>query len=91
MPLPDRPLSPVERKVFDYSDLDHWMAQADQAIRSARRVLDRVAHGTAVRTESLLAAPRVPSGEGAHAFGGDTDHHRVGHEGDLDVLPVNRL
>ena len=36
-PLP--PLTPVERRAFDYSDLDHCMAQMDQAIRQARRTL----------------------------------------------------
>ena len=75
MPLPDRPLSPVERKVFDYSELDHWMAQADQAIRSARRVLDRAANGSAVGT---VSAPRsISAGDDGLAFAGDTDHHRV--------------
>ena len=39
------PLTPIERRQFDYSDLEHWMAQMDQAIRHARRVAERV--GTA--------------------------------------------
>jgi hypothetical protein len=40
-PLP--PLTPVDRRQFDYSDLDHWMAQMDQAIRHARRTLSALA------------------------------------------------
>jgi hypothetical protein len=43
-PLP--PLTPVERRGFDYSDLDHWMAQMDQAIRHARRTLSALAQPT---------------------------------------------
>ncbi len=27
--LPDRPLTPIERKAIDYSELEHWMAHAD--------------------------------------------------------------
>jgi hypothetical protein len=36
-PLP--PLTPVERRRFDYSDLEHWMAHLDQTIRQTRRGL----------------------------------------------------
>ena len=40
-PLPPaRPLSRVERQAFDYSELESWMAHADQAIRQARRALN---------------------------------------------------
>jgi len=38
-PLPPMPLSPIERRVFDYSDLDGWMAHMDQTIRHTRRAL----------------------------------------------------
>jgi hypothetical protein len=44
-PLPDRPLTPIERKAIDYSDLEHWMAHADQVIRDTRRTLDALAPG----------------------------------------------
>ncbi len=47
-PLP--PLSPIERRSFDYSDLDHWMAHADQAIRQAKRTL-----------QALIESPSVPA------------------------------
>ncbi|HJS86014.1 MAG TPA: hypothetical protein VJ779_11205, partial [Acetobacteraceae bacterium] len=40
LPLPARPLSPLERRAFDYADLEHAMALADEAIRRARRALD---------------------------------------------------
>jgi hypothetical protein len=36
-PLP--PPYPVLRRALDYSDLSHWMAQADAAMRQTRRVL----------------------------------------------------
>jgi hypothetical protein len=40
----DRPaLSPLERQEFDFTDLDNWMRQADQAIRRAKMVLDQLA------------------------------------------------
>jgi hypothetical protein len=42
--LVDRPaLSPIERKEYDFTDLDNWMRQADQAIRRAKVVLDQLA------------------------------------------------
>jgi hypothetical protein len=37
------PLSPIERREFDFTDLDNWMRQADQAIRRAKVVLDQLA------------------------------------------------
>jgi hypothetical protein len=52
-PQPDRPLTPIERKAIDYSDLEHWMAHADQVIRDTRRALDAL-----VRGEGAPAAPR---------------------------------
>jgi hypothetical protein len=45
-PLPSVPLTPIDRRQFDYSDLDHWMAQMDQAIRHARRTLSALARPT---------------------------------------------
>ena len=39
LPLPDRPLTPIERRAIDYSDLEHWMSHADQVIRDTRRSL----------------------------------------------------
>ena len=42
-PLPERPLTPVERRAIDYSDLEHWMAHADQVIRHTRRSLETLA------------------------------------------------
>jgi hypothetical protein len=42
-PVPSAPLTPIDRRQFDYSDLDHWMAQMDQAIRHTRRTLSALA------------------------------------------------
>ena len=42
-PLPLPPLTPVERRAFDYSDLEHWMAHLDQTIRQTRRALQTLA------------------------------------------------
>jgi hypothetical protein len=48
VPLSAHPLSPIERRDFDYSELDHWMAHAEQAIRHTRQVLDRTARAAAM-------------------------------------------
>ena len=37
-PLP--PLTPIERRAFDYGELEHCMVQLDQTIRHTKRVLD---------------------------------------------------
>ncbi len=37
------PLTPIERWTYDYTALDHWMAEAEQAIRRTRRTLDALA------------------------------------------------
>ena len=36
---PPAPLTPLDRRQFDYSDLEQWMAHTDQTIRQTRRVL----------------------------------------------------
>jgi hypothetical protein len=56
-PLPDRPLTPIERKAIDYSELEHWMAHADQVIRDTRRTLDALA-----RCEVAPASARSQAG-----------------------------
>ena len=38
-PPPDRPLTPLERRAFDYGEIERWMTHADQAIRNTRRTL----------------------------------------------------
>ena len=38
-----QPLSPLERKEFDFTNLDLWMLQADEAIRRTKAVLDQLA------------------------------------------------
>ena len=43
-PLP--PLTPIERRVFDYSGLEAAMAFADQTVRNTRLALSRLACGT---------------------------------------------
>src|SRR5262249_47481753 len=36
------PLTPIDRRSFDYSDLSHWMTQMDEALRRSRRVLGQL-------------------------------------------------
>jgi hypothetical protein len=38
--VPSPPLPPLERREFDFSDIDHWLDLTDQAIRRTQRVLD---------------------------------------------------
>jgi hypothetical protein len=43
-PLTERlVLTPLERREFDFSDLDRWMREADQQIRRTKAVLDQMA------------------------------------------------
>ncbi len=58
-PLPQRALTPIERKAIDYSDLEHWMAHADQVIRDTRRTLDTLARGAAPGRQSADGESRV--------------------------------
>jgi hypothetical protein len=54
-PLPGRlVLTPLERREFDFSDLNRCMREADQAIRRTKAVLDR-----------LTAQPTPPASDGA--------------------------
>jgi hypothetical protein len=39
LPMPPAPLTPLDRRQFDYADLEQWMAHMDQTIRNARRAL----------------------------------------------------
>ena len=71
-PLPSAPLTPIDRRQFDYSDLDHWMAQMDQAIRRTRRVLGDMARP--MMTESATYQPV------------DDDHASSGHA-DAEAMP----
>ena len=50
----DTPLTLTERQAFDYSELEHWMAHADQTIRQTRRVLDQLAKCRATRQTDPL-------------------------------------
>jgi hypothetical protein len=36
-------MTPLERKEFEFSDLDDWMREADQVIRRSQAILDRIA------------------------------------------------
>jgi len=51
LPPPAAPLTPIDRRQFDYSDLDHWMVQMDQAIRHARRTLSALAQPSRMGAE----------------------------------------
>jgi hypothetical protein len=49
-PLPPQsaPLTPIDRRQFDYGDIEHCMAQMDQAIRQTRRARNTLA-GTVIQ------------------------------------------
>lgn len=52
-PMP--PPTPVERRSFDYSDLEHCMAQLDLVLRQTRRSLDTLARGAPAGAGSIPA------------------------------------
>jgi hypothetical protein len=54
-PLP--PLTPIERREFEYGDLEHWVAHLGQVLRQTRRSLDSLARGQ--------VAPAAPVDQGA--------------------------
>jgi hypothetical protein len=47
-------LTPLERREFDFSDLDRWMREADQVIRRTKTVLDRLAANLSARIRRRL-------------------------------------
>jgi hypothetical protein len=63
--LPSDPLTPIDRRPFDYSDLAHWMTQMDRSIRQARRALSAVApptrQHTDVASDPLATLPDSPA------------------------------
>jgi hypothetical protein len=62
LPFPERPLTPIERKAIDYSDLAHWMAHADRVIRDTRRSIDAIRRGEDVpATQVAQIAPALQS------------------------------
>lgn len=40
---PSLVLTPLERKEFEFSDLEDWVREADQVIRRSQAILDRIA------------------------------------------------
>jgi len=67
-PAPLPPLTPVERRAFDYSDVEHDMAQLDRVVRQTKRALDTLVRPTiesAVPTRQSADAPRLTAEPGA--------------------------
>lgn len=60
LPLLPTPLTPVDRRLFDYSDLERWMAHMDHTIRHARRLLRR---GSDRADATLAPAPITESAD----------------------------
>ena len=55
-PLP--PLTPLERREFEYGDLEHWMAHLAQVLRQTRRSLDALARGQNDQNVVQIAPPK---------------------------------
>ncbi len=62
VPMP--PLTPVARRSFDYSDLEHSMAQLDLVLRQTRRSLDAQARGAPAGAGSI---PALGDGDASEA------------------------
>jgi hypothetical protein len=60
-PLP--PLSPIERRAFDYSGLEAAMAQLDQTVRQTKRVLDGMARRASAGPDALPASGEAAAAE----------------------------
>ena len=60
------PLTPIERREFEYGDLEDWMAHLGQVLRQTRRSLDALARGPSKLTavEEDRAHMATPVGEG---------------------------
>ncbi|HME38407.1 MAG TPA: hypothetical protein VKG63_05535 [Steroidobacteraceae bacterium] len=56
------PLSPIERRDFDYTTLEEAMAHLDGVVRHARRALNSLA---ALRPPEELVSPDITYREGA--------------------------
>jgi hypothetical protein len=65
---PSPPLPPLERREFEFGELDRWLDLADQAIRRTQRVLDETVQVASVPRGGSSAPPpmtvddRTPSG-----------------------------
>jgi len=73
------PLTPIERRAFDYSDLDHWLAHLDHTVRQTRRTLQALT--------SPMPAPPDPPGQDGEPLMTDVDVHEAepaDHRGGTD-------
>ena len=66
-PPPEIVLTPIERRAIDYSELEQWMAQAEQAIRSTRRTLDALTRGESASASLAARAESEMAGAGVSA------------------------
>jgi hypothetical protein len=66
-PPPEIVLTPIERRAIDYSELEQWMAQAEQAIRSTRRTLDALTRGESAPASLAARAGLEMAGAGVSA------------------------
>jgi hypothetical protein len=55
---PSPPLPPLERREFEFGELDRWLDSADQAIRRAQRVLE--GYGASTTAAAGLSRSRDP-------------------------------
>jgi hypothetical protein len=52
LPRPERPMTPIERRSFNYCELEGAMAHLELTLRAARRSLDALARGEPASTSS---------------------------------------
>ena len=67
------PLIPIERRAFDYINLNAAMSVVDQAMRNAQRTLPRLARGSS----ASIAARKCPVGDAPFVTEGDLDNEEA--------------
>jgi hypothetical protein len=66
--LPECPLSPMQRRAFDGSELDRSMVRAKAPSGAQGMCLDKVARGTAAGSASALVPGETPIADGPRAL-----------------------
>jgi hypothetical protein len=87
--VPPAPLTPLDRRQFDYGDLAHWMAQMDQTIRHTRQVLRALAPSS--RPGPDLSSAALDAGASAPPFDSPTNRDHQASRGRSHASSPGRI